>query len=130
MLLELSLVDKYHVAEAEAIVSLLERLSLTQSSVRSYNLKEFLSLLIPCFLASFRPPSEGTLTIYPTRALPKVGVEIWAQPSDPNWSWPPPLSKDEIQRILQLREAAMHISIDFIGRSMDTYCPDEKWTCR
>jgi hypothetical protein len=32
MLQELSLIDKYHVAEAEAIESLLERLSLTQSS--------------------------------------------------------------------------------------------------
>ena len=46
--------------------------------------------------------------------------------------WPPFLSNDDIQRILQLREAAKHISItvhiwesvdpiDFIGRSMDTY---------
>ena len=130
---ELSLIDNYDVAdEAEAIGSLLERLSLTQSSgngiflphLRSF---EYEGVPVPSYtllLGIFPvdpPPSGG---------LQKVGVKIWAHPDNPNWPWPPFISKDDIQRILRLREAAKHISItvhiwesedpfDFVQRSME-----------
>ncbi len=136
---ELSLFDDYH-TETEAIDPLLERLSLTRSSGNG--------IFLPC-LRSFQyagpvssytlfldifPPSEGTLTSYPTRALQKVDIEVRANLRLWNWSGPPLLSKGDVQHILHLQNAGKHISItvmygtksiDLIKRSMDTYSRGE-----
>ncbi len=118
---ELTIADDFNGTEAKAIESLLERLSLTQSSGDSTFLpllRKFaytgspvlpFNLLLDIFPAD--TPGEDALTLHPTRALQEVDIRICSNLIISNSPGRPLMPEGDIQRILQLRKAGKHISI-------------------